>query len=841
MAPALDFDQLPESVKRKLLFTRCTSKDMLHLWIKQFLHLDMPDTIVDDLSTSSPMDLIWEIYSKGMNPDSLDFSRMLAYASRDSFKTLGAAIIEVLSLIHMERDCAHMAAIESQAKKSQSYVKGFFNKPIIREFLIGDNDRRKEFVRYTDDATGDTVTQKEYDKLNQVDRKRYKEHRNYITIVICTLAGANCVDPASLVTMAEGGKAHAFVLQPGDLVKNINLKTKAWGVGKVKRVSQTAKWCVRLHLDNGATLVVSDDHPALTDSGFVRAGAVSVGMRTLCVDEDVEWRESYQPLVDVEELPRRQELSELIDTRCFECGTPLPFFVNGRPSFCEKCYGHKPDLKFLADFSHTILKVEDAGFRNLIDIEIDTEEEQEKNFIANGYVVHNSEHVPLLVVDEVDVISNPAAYTEAKMIPAPKGRHNPITLLTSTRKFSFGLVQQEIDNAAKSGLEIRHWNIIDVTEKCPETRCLKSLPMIDVHYSDELLETITPDEFKELGTEQQKKYAADKAYQGCLKNCHMFAMCRGKLATKQKEVNHNAKVKSMLKPVSHTQNLFKEVDLATAQSQLLCKKATTSGLIYPNFDREIHLVTASQIAEMITGEVHNEKMTKRELVHLMKEKGIRFVAGMDFGYTHNFSVTLGAVQGNRAFVLDLISQAELELEAQIDLCNAKIRHYDPKVYADPENPQNIVTFRKKGYKIHKVEKGHGSVLGGIEIVRQALRPAMGPPRLYFLRGDDGVEFLAKRLSQYHWKLDAAGEPTDIPEDKNDDEADSLRYLVMSIFGKSGRLTIEGGAPTKESTKFGAQPVNGMSWINSRLEGVGLDPIVDDRAARGHTGGFLWDF
>lgn len=631
-----------DDLKRLALFVPCSNKEHLHLWIKEYLGLDLPDTKVDPDSTSTPMDVIWEVYEAALKNDRDDFDQVLAFASRDGFKTLGAAVLEVLMVFHLQRDVAHMAAIEAQAKKSQNYVRDFFAKPFLRDFVVLQNEKRREIARYYNDATGENLTVDQFAALSDAVKPRYREIRNYITIVICTLAGAN------------------------------------------------------------------------------------------------------------------------------------------------------------------------------------------------------SEHVPFFVVDEVDVVQNPKAYEEAKMIPAPRDGQLPITLFTSTRKFSFGLVQKEIDNAHETGLHIRHWNIIDVTQRCPETRHRPDLPIVDVYYSKHDLETVTPDVYESFSTDKKEKYEADKAYSGCLTNCKLFAMCRGRLATQQKAADPKSKIKQLLKPISHTQNLFKKISVEAAKAQLLCWKPSTEGLIYPNFDRDIHMLTPAQMAEKITGDTYPETMTKPQLVELLKARETRFYGGMDFGYTHNFSCIVGALDGNRCFVLDVLSQAELEVEQQIELCDSTIRHCSPRIYADSENPEAIKRFFKKGYRIKKVEKGPGSVISGIEVVRGALRPAMGEPRLFFLRGDDGCELLAKRLSSYHWKLDAAGEPSDIPDDDKDDEADALRYLVMSVFGKRGQLIAAKEMDPNRSPQAAEPQVPGQ-WMHQAIQrNLGAEGVETAPTVKGQKGSFFFD-
>jgi hypothetical protein len=83
----------------------------------------------------------------------------------------------------------------------------------------------------------------------------------------------------------------------------------------------------------------------------------------------------------------------------------------------------------------------------------------------------NSAHTNLMFIDEIDVVKDPAAYEEAKLIPGyAKGIH-PVTVKLSTRKFAFGFMQQEIDKAQDpvdpSGDKILRWNILDVAERCP--------------------------------------------------------------------------------------------------------------------------------------------------------------------------------------------------------------------------------------------------------------------------------------------------------------------------------------------------------------------------------------
>jgi len=396
-----------------------------------------------------------------------------------------------------------------------------------------------------------------------------------------------------------------------------------------------------------------------------------------------------------------------------------------------------------------------------------------------------SEHVPFMAVDEVDVIpkDRQKAYEDAKYIPAPWKKKQPVTVLTSTREYSFGIVQKEIDKAAETGLEVRHWNIIDVTEACPPERHLPNEPKITIYRSDENLRAISETEYDNLNDEHKKTYVKDTGYMGCLKNCRLFAVCQGRLATRQK-------CKSpLLKTIPYVQTKFGHVDVDGAKAQLMCWKTSSKGLIYPSLNREVHALTAAQMWEKITAEPCDPRLTKAELIKLMLERGMKFYAGIDYGFSHNFAVVTFAVDGPNAYVIDVIAVPGLELDQKMEV-SAKIKAWNTICFADPEAPADTKTFKRKGgFHMRDWDKYPGSVKAGIEVVRMKLMPAMGKPTLFFLRDDAGCEYLMSMMALYHFILGPTGEPTEEPSDENNDECDGLRYGIMNSFAPKGKLRV----------------------------------------------------
>jgi phage terminase large subunit len=205
---------------------------------------------------------------------------------------------------------------------------------------------------------------------------------------------------------------------------------------------------------------------------------------------------------------------------------------------------------------------------------------------------------------------------------------------------------------------------------------------------------------------------------------------------------------------------------------------------------------------------------------------------MDFGYTHAFAVVLMAVFGSKTFVIDSYELPELELQEQIGFCDVKIKPYLPEIYADPAYPAYIKTFTRHGYKMRSWKKGPGSVLTGISAIRSKLAPVIGEPELFLLKDDEGCEALYRDMAAYHWTLDVAGNPTDVPSEDGDDKIDALRYAIMNVFSQRGRiLASHGDNVAFEETKKGPM----QQFIE---EALADSPSLETTGKKGRLG---WSF
>ena len=642
---------MDKKAQRKALFTPCKTKAELDRWIRVFLEIRFPDQIVSEESTASPLDMIWELYDKAVRNDTEGFKRVMVYANRFGGKTLAAAVLETLIVLHTNRNIVHMAAIKDQSKKAQEYVKGFFYRQLLHDFVEGDNDTEVKVVAHIHKTTGVPLTDKEYAKLSPEQQSHFRRKENYIRIIVCTMQSTN------------------------------------------------------------------------------------------------------------------------------------------------------------------------------------------------------GQHVELMVVDEVDVIpkANLRAYDQAKNgVPTDRGDLEAMTLFTSTRKSRIGKVQQEIDEADKSGLVVKHWNIIDITEPCPSFRHRPAEPKVQLWINDEQVSHLDERHYSALAPSEQHKYYSRMGYAGCA-SCPLFAACKGDLATKQKGKvgNFEDGGTALLLKISTVIDKFRAATPEFITTEFLCRRPDTSGLIYPRFNPSIHMKSPATIAEEVEGEPVPGIETKEDLIAFLVSKNVRFATGIDWGYNHLFAAVTVAIWGLKAYVVDVVGKSHQELDDKIHLVE-HVKKLNSVIYADPEDPASIATFRRKGFRMREWDKNAGSVAGGIEIVRAKLFMKGQGATLFFMSGDPDIALLAQHIRDYHYTTGTDGKFTEEPDDVNDDLPDGLRYCVMNVFGKNGALKSNTGlvavqqVQKEEHWTERVKKINDNAFTNliGGLTGGGASAVPEVRSTF-KKGGFYW--
>ena len=210
------------------------------------------------------------------------------------------------------------------------------------------------------------------------------------------------------------------------------------------------------------------------------------------------------------------------------------------------------------------------------------------------------------------------------------------------------------------------------------------------------------------------------------------------------------------------------------------------GLIYPEFNEDIHTVNTLQIQAWIA-----------------KTKPKLFLEAMDYGIAKPLCYGIALRDSNyNTVVMDLIYQPELSERQIIDLVKEKRikwgMHSDDRnmIYADPSMFRRITkNSQQVGESIKdllwdngqglSLRRGNNEILSGIIKVRSYLTVRAthtnpftglkGAPFLYFNR--DTTEELQDEIIDYYFDETSDGERDDKPRDGKDHAMDMLKYML----------------------------------------------------------------
>jgi len=555
------------------------SAEELRDWMYVYLDLYFPNGIVYPTSTHGPVEAMWRIYELMKTGKSEDIPQACMLASRDSFKTLGAAALEILCMLHFRISVAHMAAISSQSDKAIQYVNAMFRK--LRPYLNANgwkqsSDNKKMIAWLTDD-------------LQEV----------YIRIVIATIAGAN------------------------------------------------------------------------------------------------------------------------------------------------------------------------------------------------------SEHVPMLFIDEVDVVQDPRALKEAKMIPSVFGKWFPLTVYLSTRKFAGGLMEKTLKQTIQANGEILRWNILDVTERISHDVAKVDEPKLVRYISRELpMETLMESDWQVLPDEIKLKYEKFLAYAG-IADHPLLPVMRNYLVDRPQE-DHGG----LFKKLSATLNNFRQIDSDMADAQLLCNKPSSSGLVYPRFDEVRNILSVQQAWERISG--LDTPCDFNNLRQYLLDLGTEFIGGGDWGFTDYTSlVVLALLPGGEVWHMETFAMQGLEVD---DIAKYGAELQDTwrvsRWYVDQNYPSYIKTLKRKASM--RCPKFTKDVAAGISALQGKCVNSTNIRKYYVLDVPNNHQ-VKEAFGEYRWKIDGKGEIIEgVPfhdKDGVSDIMDSIRYPFQNLFSKGAKPTFGvAGAETHDKQR-----------------------------------------
>lgn len=417
-----------------------------------------------------------------------------------------------------------------------------------------------------------------------------------------------------------------------------------------------------------------------------------------------------------------------------------------------------------------IVSIKSIGNRDVYDFTVDGN----NNYFADQFLTHNC-------VDEIDVVPNPQAFEEAKMIPGMLHGRYPLTIMTSTRKFAFGLMQKEIERAQGNGHPIRHWNILDITEHCPPERNKRFEPKIERYIARSLpLQQLSIKEYESLPDEKKGEYQLIEAHAGCAE-CKLLPVCKTRLADRP-ETDRGG----LWKPIDFTINQFFKIEPDMAEAQLLCWKPSSTGLVYPRFDSNQNTISLEEAYYQFTGD-QKDNVTLNDVIFALIDANINFYVGGDWGFRHNFALLVGAILPSGEFwILETFAMPGLEFPDMMKYAEYIRDKYRPKKwFMDTAQPMFIKSFRKAGMPCKDFKK---DVSGGIAAGRGQIVDASNRRRLKVLLTEEN-KILLKGFATHHFKTDAAGNITSIPDDEDyADILDSYRYMCQNLFAPKGKLS-----------------------------------------------------
>jgi hypothetical protein len=328
--------------------------------------------------------------------------------------------------------------------------------------------------------------------------------------------------------------------------------------------------------------------------------------------------------------------------------------------------------------------------------------------------------------------------------------------------------------------KIINWNIIDICERCPPERHLPNGPKQNVYIGKNLpLKNLTIEEFNILPDIEKPKWdLIENVHQGCAK-CPLLPVCKTRLANKSPEATGG-----FHKPIVSVIQSFLENDPDSAEAQLMCWKPGSTGLVYPRFSKTENIITLKQAWETLFGPT-NKAVNELMLLHAMKNLGILFYAGIDWGYVHDTTFLIVAMIPNgEVWLMETYASPGLEFADQLEVGKAYRDKYTiHKWFADTAMPSNLKSFNKNGMKCPNFKK---DVLGGVEAVRSKISSASGKRFFKIIQNESNKKAITA-ISKHRFILDGQGNPTMNPDDERGvaDICDSLRYIGQNCFPVRG--------------------------------------------------------
>ncbi len=212
-------------------------------------------------------------------------------------------------------------------------------------------------------------------------------------------------------------------------------------------------------------------------------------------------------------------------------------------------------------------------------------------------------------------------------------------------------------------------------------------------------------------------------------------------------------------PREEIESMKKEMDEDSFAQEIMGEFRKMSGLIYKDFNRDIHMVDIPDLYYNYT-----------------------YTRALDFGFAHKTALGYFAISydGTSIYCYDGIYQSGLTENQIADIVKTKdAGRYITNPVADSAQPMSIQQLSELGAYFSPVDKGPDSVKNGIAKVAELLRVRAdtGKPTLMF---NKNLTWIADEFEKYRWLSNKSdGNIKEIPYKADDDAMDMIRYFAMS--------------------------------------------------------------
>lgn len=398
------------------------------------------------------------------------------------------------------------------------------------------------------------------------------------------------------------------------------------------------------------------------------------------------------------------------------------------------------------------------------------------------------QHESFVGKDEIHTLKGEKrqAYKDIRKIPVASWDGKPwANVGISSRKSPVSIVEQEIEEKDKTGLQIKQWTVFEGVEQCSIDRNGGDFVherYLNVFNGDDL----SPSEYELYVGKDKDKYSKTFLASGCL-NCHLKSVCMGDLAKPKPQNKHYQSIDAAIV------DFVADSDRDWYIAQCLSLQPSRQGIVFSRFKRDEFYVTPNEMYKRFTGQEAGKKLTNEEVVEIMIKSGVKRYLGLDHGFTDPAAFTVIYEDSHgREYVMHASAIQGMDPNMLVEYVNKLWERYQfTELFPDTAQPSinKLLKLSKKFKVCDDFDKKDG-IANGIALIRGKIAPIEGGETKFIgLAGE--CDPLVIEMEKYSYSQGADGKYSDEPEDEFNHNCDSVRYIAINRWKIKGKLSLAG--------------------------------------------------